>query len=94
MVAKVVGIWDAMVVLSASGTPEVVAVAVEVVLMLEAILPPVVTEALMLTDVVARAVVEFEAADVDAGVLPSQLATAGPGIVYALPPLSGWPLLP
>ena len=25
---------------------------------------------------------------------PSQVATDGPGAVYALPPLSGWPVLP
>lgn len=79
-VAKVVGRTDEVVVLSASGTFVVVVVATSVVVVLEAALPPVVTEALMLTDVVAADVVELAATDDDAGALPSQLATDGPGI--------------
>ena len=61
-------------------------------------LPLLLVEAATLLDDTAD-VAEIEAADEavldSAGAEdPSHVATLGPGIVYGLPPLSGWPELP
>ena len=64
------------------------------VVLLDATFLAVVTEALTLT--LAEVVVVLATALDELGLEldPSQVATDGPGIVYALPPLSGLPVLP
>ena len=69
------------------GMAEVVELASTALLVVDETLLAVETVALTLT--LADVVVED-----DAGAEPSQVATAGPGMVYGLPPLSGVPVLP
>lgn len=91
-VAKVVGCAKREVVVVvvplATGT-------LRVVVVLEMTLFFVETDALILTDLDEIETTEVEEAGLmAAGGLPPHLATAGPGMAYALPPLSGRPLLP